>query len=118
MLAGSLRKRSVRDGERPFSADPADRDRFSGAPHISGMREQIVNGGVELAAFVLYAVASLVIGAIGLVVEYHSLLYALAGDYPLAAWVGVVGAVVLFFGYLTVRDKLIVAAEQASLIGN
>ena len=65
--------------------------------------ELVVHGG--LLGF--YVLAALVSGGIGLVIEYHSVLYFIGGEYEMAAWVGFFGLLALVFSYLVIRDKIL-----------
>lgn len=73
---------------------------------------------VELAAqgvlVVLYGIGALGTAGIGLLIEYHSYIHLLAGEYPIAGWLGAIGAIVLFFTFLIVRDKLLPNVQAAS----
>lgn len=71
------------------------------------MREHAFELFAHLLTVLLYTIGAAVTAVAGVVVEYHGVLYLLSGDYHLAAWVGIVGGILLLFSYLFVTDKLI-----------
>ena len=73
------------------------------------MREDLLEVLIHTLMIGLYGVAALVTGAVGLIIEYHSLLYLLGGDYQMAGWVGVFGLIALIFAYLIFTDKVVPA---------
>lgn len=70
------------------------------------MREEFLDLLVQVALIGVYGAGALLVAAIGIAIEYYSYLYIVAGDYPLAAWLGAIGAIALLFSYLIVTDKL------------
>ncbi len=62
---------------------------------------------LEVAVFLLYAVGSVLLTALGLLAEYDGLQTAAAGDSVTAIWLGVMGAVALVAGVMLARDKVL-----------
>lgn len=79
------------------------------------MNGSLVDLLVQLALVAVYAVLAAVLGAVGLYVEYHSLLYATAGDLQMGAWTAVFGLMALVFAYLLFRDRVVPTAR--TLVG-
>lgn len=71
------------------------------------MYEPLADVGVELLALVAYAVATVSLSALGVVVEYNSVQQLLGGDHLLAAWYAYVGVVALAFAVTVGRKKLL-----------
>lgn len=74
------------------------------------MNGSIVDLAVQVAILVLYAILAAGLGAIGLYVEYQSVLYATAGDLQMGAWTAVFGLIALAFALLLFRDRVVPAA--------
>ncbi len=70
------------------------------------MRESFPEVVAETALLIAYLIGAAGAGLVGMIVEYHSYLYFLAGEYRMAGYFAVVGCVALGFAYLFVRDKL------------
>lgn len=77
------------------------------------MRENALELVVQLLMLGGYGVAALIAGTIGIVIEYNSYLYAMGGEYRLAAWIGVFGLVALVFAYLIVTDKFLPSLQSS-----
>ena len=75
------------------------------------MREEALELLLHGLAFGGYTVAATVFAGLGLFFEYKSYLL-LTGDDPfLALWAGGVGAIMLGFGYLVAKNKLVQRTE-------
>ncbi|WP_435159646.1 hypothetical protein [Haladaptatus sp. DFWS20] len=62
---------------------------------------------LEIGAFLLYALGSVLLTALGLFAEYDGLQTAASGDSVTAIWLGVMGAVALIAGVMLARDKVL-----------
>ncbi|WP_266074978.1 hypothetical protein [Haladaptatus caseinilyticus] len=62
---------------------------------------------LEVGAFSLYALGSVLLTALGLFAEYDGLQTASSGDTVTAIWLGVMGAVALVAGIMLARDKVL-----------
>lgn len=71
------------------------------------MREDLIELLAQAGLTVLYSVGAVVTGFVGFMVEYQSFLHFNAGEYPLGVWLSMIGAVILFFTYLILTDKLL-----------
>ena len=76
------------------------------------MRENLMEAIVHLLLIIIYGIGALGMAIVGLIIEYHSYLYAISGEYPLAAWIGFIGLIVFLFSYLLVTDKLIPSLQS------
>lgn len=83
------------------------------ADNFQRMREGLLELVGHVVLLVLYGVGALVTGFIGLLIEYQSYVHAIGGEYRLATWLGVIGGIVLLFGYLIVRDKVLPTVRPA-----
>ena len=70
------------------------------------MREHVVDLAVTILLICIYAAGTAVTGALGIGLEYYSYLHLAAGDYAMAAYLGVFGVIMLLFAYLFATDKL------------
>lgn len=75
------------------------------------MRENIIEAVVHLLLIIAYAIAAVLIAVMGAILEYQSYLHMLAGEYPLAGWIALIGAVLFVFSYLCITDKLLPALQ-------
>lgn len=77
------------------------------------MRENVFEIIHQIALLAVYGALTLVTGAVGLIIEYHSYLQLTAGEYQMAAWMAVFGAVALYFGYLLFSQKFLPTVRPA-----
>lgn len=77
------------------------------------MREDIVEILLPTVELALYGIGSLIAAGIGFGFEYLSYLHVIAGEYPLAAYLGVLGIAVLSFAYLITFQKLLPTIQAA-----
>lgn len=62
---------------------------------------------LQAAGLVLYTVTAAIFAGAGLLIEYHSFLYFMAGDHQLAVWIGAIGIIAFVAASLIVRDKIV-----------
>ena len=62
---------------------------------------------LEVAAFLLYALGSILLTALGLLAEYDGLQSAASGDSVTAIWLGLMGAVALVAGVMLAHEKVL-----------
>lgn len=71
------------------------------------MREGLLELLLQIALLAIYGIGAVLASLVGLFIEYQSYLQITAGEYQLAAWMAVIGAVVLYFGYQLFREKFL-----------
>lgn len=76
---------------------------------LDSLADALVDGGITVG----YALASLLLTAIGLDAEYQGFAHFGAGDVTLAGWFGLVGVVALGAGLLLARDRLLPRCRRA-----
>jgi len=71
------------------------------------MFEPLIDAGAELANVVAYALATLVLSAVGLFAEYNGLQQFASGQRILAVWFAFMGVVALAFAWNIATEKLL-----------
>ncbi len=77
------------------------------------MREDLIEMLLPTVEIALYGIGGLIAAGIGIGFEYLSYLHVIAGEYPLAAYLGVLGIAVLTFAYLITVQKLLPTIQAA-----
>lgn len=71
------------------------------------MYEGLLESGIQLGMVAAYTCIASLLTVAGTFVEYNSVLNATEGQYLMAAWLACIGGVILYFGILLCRRKLL-----------
>lgn len=80
------------------------------------MYEDLLELIIQTGLLAMYAGITSLLGVAGILVEYNGFVNLADGQYLMAAWLACGGAVILYFGLLTCRTKVL--AQYSRLIGS
>lgn len=81
------------------------------------MQEEVLDLGIQGVLLFVYGVFTLILGGLGLAVEYRSYVFFTSGEYRMSLWVGFLGVLIFVFALLMVRDKLLRTWRQLNATG-